>query len=231
MAGTPWAHKEPPRGCPPAWRGFAFWAQISGPWIRSKPCEHRTIHLLALSRCVWLVSRRCDQRAVAGVAVRGVIELIDVRGGIVHLKSAGPQPSGAAPTAAGGQVPADRTSCLRVGRDSHPGGNQVTQDRVAGLSGEARRCAALRAVYRVIRETARSDVYLPNCGSNLCIRKYYNVAKTCEAHWDTEVVNDHDCHFVSICRLAISNARTLMPNPTPNQIWSRCCSSVRLLRP
>jgi len=129
------------------------------------------------------------QGAIAGVPVRGIIDLIDSSGRIVDLKSASRTPSGVSADY-GMQVAAHRLIAPRasglVRLDTLVATKMpkiVRQDYQVSHA-DVRHC---QSVYPMVREAMRSGVYLPNRGSNLCSRKYCNFAEACEAQWGGRV--------------------------------------------
>jgi CRISPR/Cas system-associated exonuclease Cas4 (RecB family) len=118
---------------------------------------------------------------IGGVPVRGYIDLVDVNGRIIDLKTSGRKPSGIEPGYA---------FQLATYQQLLPGANGVTRlDTLVATktpqlvtiehttTEEERQLTA--NLYPRVREGIREGLYMPNRGSNLCSRKYCNFADAC----------------------------------------------------
>lgn len=127
--------------------------------------------------------------AIAGVPVRGIVDLIDATGRIIDLKTKGQTPSGIEP---------DYRLQLATYRQLAP-----------GVSGEARLDVLVpnktpklvtfphtvsvadqimtQHLYPHVREGIREGLYFPNRCSHLCSRKYCNFADACEKEFGGKV--------------------------------------------
>lgn len=129
------------------------------------------------------------QGTIAGVPVRGIIDLIDASWRIVDLKSAARTPSGVstdyAMQVATYRMIAPRASGLvRLDTLVATKTPKIVRQDYQVSHADVRHC---QAVYPMVREAMRSGVYLPNRGSNLCSRKHCNFVETCEAQWGGRV--------------------------------------------
>jgi RecB family exonuclease len=129
------------------------------------------------------------QGTIAGVPVRGIIDLIDASGRIVDLKSAARTPSGVsadyAMQVATYRLIAPRASGLvRLDTLVATKTPKIVRQDYQVSHADVRHC---QAVYPMVRKAMRSGVYLPNRGSNLCSRKQCNFAEACEAQWGGRV--------------------------------------------
>ncbi|HZT29734.1 MAG TPA: PD-(D/E)XK nuclease family protein [Bryobacteraceae bacterium] len=123
--------------------------------------------------------------AIAGVAVRGIIDVLDVHGRIIDLKTAARTPAG---------VAADYAFQVATYRQLEPRASGTVQLATLVATKTPKivtqtytvQPADLRlteTLYPLVREGIRNGLYLPNRGSNLCSRKHCNFATACEAEF------------------------------------------------
>jgi RecB family exonuclease len=126
---------------------------------------------------------------IAGVNVRGIVDLLDAAGRICDLKTASRKPSG---------IAADYAFQIATYAEIAP---QVTGDaqlvtlvatKIPQLVTMAYRVsdadrAYARAIYPRVQDAMRAGVVTPNRGSNLCSRKHCNFWAACEAEYGGRV--------------------------------------------
>jgi RecB family exonuclease len=126
---------------------------------------------------------------IAGVAVRGRIDLLDRDGRIIDFKTAARRPSGISPDyafqlatyrqllrEASGEAQLDtlvRTQTIQLIRTSYTVGEQDL--------------LATRTLYPLVQEGIRSGLYYPNRQSILCGRKHCAFWRTCEREFGGQV--------------------------------------------
>jgi len=126
---------------------------------------------------------------IAGVNVRGIVDLLDATGRICDLKTAARKPSCVAPDYAlqiatyaeiAPQVTGEAQLVTLVATKTP---QLVTMTyRVS----DADRSYA-RAIYPRVQDAMRAGVVTPNRGSNLCSRKHCNFWEACEAEYGGRV--------------------------------------------
>jgi hypothetical protein len=120
--------------------------------------------------------------SIAGVPVRGIIDLLDVDGRIVDLKTAARKPAGIDPGYAfqlatyrqleprsNGKVRLDTLVATKTPQ-------LVTIDYTVSVADQM----LTQSLYPHVREGIREGLYYPNRCSNLCSRKLCNFADACE---------------------------------------------------
>ncbi len=126
---------------------------------------------------------------IAGVRVRGRIDLIDAAGTIVDLKTASKKPSGLdfgyrfqlatyrqlAPTA-NGKVRLDTLVATKTPQ-------LITLKQEITVTDQL----TTQSLYPLVREGMREGLYYPNRGSNLCSRKHCNFCDACESEYGGRV--------------------------------------------
>lgn len=123
------------------------------------------------------------QGEIGGVKVRGYVDLLDVDGNIIDIKTAGKNP---------GRFPGDHRVQVSTYAMITPGASgrarldTLTKTKTVSLYshtidvGEADRKHAER-LYSITLDQMNSGLYKPNRSSNLCSRKYCGFADKCEA--------------------------------------------------
>ena len=129
------------------------------------------------------------QGTIAGVRVRGFVDLLDAQGRIIDLKTAARKPTG---------VNADYAFQLATYRQLCSGANGsarvdtlvptknpqvVTQEYTVSPAD----LKMTEKLYPLVRESMREGIYLPNRSSNLCSYKHCAFAATCEAEFGGRV--------------------------------------------
>ncbi len=119
---------------------------------------------------------------IAGVPVRGIIDLMDADGRILDVKTAAKKPSG---------LDSGYRFQLATYRQLHPRAcgkvrldtlvatktpQLVTIEHTVSVQDQL----MTQHLYPLVREGMREGLYFPNRGSNLCSRKYCNFADACE---------------------------------------------------
>ncbi len=126
---------------------------------------------------------------IAGVRIRGYVDIIDVDGTIIDVKTAAKKPSGV-----------DRGYAFQLAtyREILPGASGKARldtlvatktPQIVKLEYEvtdADRLLAMR-LYPRVREGIREGLYFPNRNSNLCSRKYCNFCEACEREFGGRV--------------------------------------------
>jgi RecB family exonuclease len=126
---------------------------------------------------------------IAGVPVIGYIDMLDVDGRIIDLKTAKAKPSGIDPGYA---------FQLATYRQLEPRANgKARLDTVVAtktpqlvtISYEVSTAdqLATQQLYPLVREGMREGLYFPNRGSNLCSRRYCNFCDACEKEYGGKV--------------------------------------------
>jgi RecB family exonuclease len=119
--------------------------------------------------------------AIAGVMVRGYVDLVDTAGRIVDVKTASKSPAG---------ISSDYALQLATYRALLPGSNgQARLDTLVNnktpklvtieYQVSAEDSLLAQNLYPRVREGIREGLYFPNRNSNLCSRKYCNFADAC----------------------------------------------------
>jgi CRISPR/Cas system-associated exonuclease Cas4 (RecB family) len=118
---------------------------------------------------------------IGGVKVRGYIDIVDVDGTIVDVKTAAKSPSG---------ISSDYAFQLATYRQLLPGANGKARldtlvatktPKLVKIEYEVTAADQLLTanLYPRVREGIREGLYFPNRNSNLCSRKYCNFADAC----------------------------------------------------
>jgi hypothetical protein len=127
--------------------------------------------------------------AIAGVAVQGYIDLMDVEGRIIDVKTAKKKPAG---------IRSDYRLQVATYSQLAPGANgivkldtlvktktlQLVEQTFAVTEADVR---STQTLYPLAQEGMRSGLYMPNRGSMLCSRKYCPFFERCEIDFGGQV--------------------------------------------
>ncbi len=134
------------------------------------------------------------QGTIAGVRVRGFIDLLDTQGRIIDLKTAARKPTG---------LSADYAFQVATYRQLCPGANGkarvdtlvatkspqvVTQEYTVSPAD----LKMTETMYPLVQEAMREGIYLPNRSSNLCSYKHCAFAAACEAEFGGRVKGNEE---------------------------------------
>ncbi len=122
---------------------------------------------------------------VAGVNVRGFIDVIDTNGRIIDLKTAAKTPAGVAADYAF-QVATYRQLLPQASGSAQLATLVCTKTPKIVTQSYTVSAADLKlteTLYPLVREGMRAGLYFPNRGSNLCSRKHCNFAQACEVEF------------------------------------------------
>ncbi len=129
------------------------------------------------------------QGEIAGVKVRGIIDMIDASGTIVDVKTAAKKPSG---------LDAGYRFQLATYRQLEPRSNgrarldtlvATKTPQLVKIEHEITVQDQLltQSLYPLVREGIREGLYFPNRGANLCSRRYCNFCDACEREFGGKV--------------------------------------------
>ncbi len=126
---------------------------------------------------------------IAGVRVQGWVDIVDVDGRIIDVKTAAKKPSGINP---------DYAFQLATYRQLLPGANGKTRLDTLVATKTAQLCTIehettvadqllTQHLYPLVQNGIREGLYFPNRNNNLCSRKYCNFAAACEREFGGKV--------------------------------------------
>ena len=126
---------------------------------------------------------------LAGVAVQGYIDLMDVHGRIIDIKTAKKKPAGIRPdyrlqVATYKQLAPAANGIVKLDTLVKSKTVQLVEQTFAITEADVKATATL---YPLAREGMRSGLYMPNRNSMLCSRKYCPYADRCEADFGGQV--------------------------------------------
>jgi len=134
------------------------------------------------------------QGTIAGVKVRGFIDLLDVQGRIIDLKTAARKPTGLSADYAF-QVATYRQLCLgasgkaRVDTLVATKSPQVVTQEYTVSPADLKMTEKL---YPLVQEAMQEGIYLPNRASNLCSYRHCAFATACEAEFGGRVKGNEE---------------------------------------
>jgi hypothetical protein len=126
---------------------------------------------------------------IAGVRVRGIVDLLDIEGRIIDCKTAARRPTGVTPEYS---LQLTTYAMITPGASGACRLNTVTKTKTAQLvqqsceiGAEERRYAA--TLYPMAQEAMRDGIYLPRRGSPVCSRRYCGYWRECEREFGGRV--------------------------------------------
>lgn len=127
--------------------------------------------------------------AIGGVNVQGYIDVLDVNGDVIDLKTAAKKPSGVAP---GYRAQLATYAMLTPQASGRARLDTITKTKTVQhveqtiQIGESDRKYATK-LYSIAQDKMRTGLVIPNRGSNLCSRKYCSFWQRCTADYGGEV--------------------------------------------